>query len=397
MRNSEVARFFYEVADILDLQGVKFKPQAYRKAARSIESLEEDLKTVKDFESIPGVGKAIAKKIAEILETGTLQYLEKLKKEIPEGIDQLLLLPEVGPKTAHFLVSQGINSIEELEKTLNQHKLRKMKGFGPKTEENLRRSIQLYRFRKKRKLLGTVLPLCEDLEKSLADSADTVAIAGSVRRWKETVGDIDVLAISSEPEKTIETFTHLPIVEQILSEGSTKSTVLLKGGIQSDLRVLPEESFGSALQYFTGSKAHNIRLRKLALRKGLKLNEYGLFDRKTNNQVAGRSEEEIYHAVGLAYIPPELREDQGEIEAAQTNSLPDLVEKSQIRGDFHVHTRWSDGSDSVESLALYAKEFSYEYIGIADHSKSSRIANGLTEEELLEQNELIQEINNQIE
>jgi DNA polymerase (family 10) len=241
-----------------------------------------------------------------------------------------------------------------------------------------------------------VLPLCENLEKALADSASTVVIAGSVRRWKETVGDIDVLAISSEPEKTIETFAHLSLVEQILSEGSTKSTVLLKGGIQSDLRVLPEESFGSALQYFTGSKAHNIRLRKIALKKGFKLNEYGLFNRKTDSQVAGRSEKEIYHAIGLAYIPPELREDQGEIEAAQTDSLPDLIEKSQIRGDFHVHTRWSDGSDSIESLAQYARRCNYEYIGIADHSKSSRIANGLTEDELSDQNNRIQDLNDQI-
>lgn len=397
MRNSEVAKILHEIADILELQGVKFKPQAYRKAARSIETLEEPIETIKDLKSIPGVGEAIAKKITEILETGKLQYLEKLRKEVRGGVEQLLLLPEVGPKTAQILASQGITSVEELEKALNQHKLQKMKGFGPKTEENLKRSIELYKFMKERKLLGKVLPLCQNLEKTLINSVDEVVIAGSVRRWKETVGDIDVLVISSQPETVIEAFTTLPLVEEIVEKGSTKSTVILKGGIQSDLRVLPRESFGSALQYFTGSKEHNIKLRKIALRKGFKLSEYGLFDRKSNRRIAGDSEEEIYHKLGLTYIPPELREDQGEIEAAQTNGLPDLVDMSQIKGDFHVHTTWSDGHDSVESMASKAKELHYQYIGVCDHSKSSRIAHGLSEEKLLDQNAYIKELNDRTE
>ena len=335
MRNFEVAKILHEIADILELQGVKFKPQAYRKAARSIESLDVAIETIKDFRMIPGVGEAIAKKITEILDTGKLQYLEKLRKEVHGGVEQLLLLPEVGPKTAQVLASQGITSVEELEKALNQHKIRKMKGFGPKTEENLKRSMGLYKFMKERKLLGKVLPLCRTLKESLANSSDTVVVAGSVRRWKETVGDIDVLAISSQPESVIEPFTTLPLVQEIVEKGSTKSSVILQGGIQSDLRVVPGESFGSALQYFTGSKEHNIKLRKIALKKGFKLNEYGLFDRETNERAAGSSEEEIYHRLGLEYIPPELREDRGEIEAAQTGCLPRLVEMSQIKGDFH--------------------------------------------------------------
>ena len=397
MRNAEVAHIFYEVADILELQRVKFKPQAYRKAARSIESLEEDIETIKDFTLIPGVGEAIAKKITEIIETGTLQYLEKLRKEIQGGMEQLLLLPEVGPKTAQVLASHGITSVEELEKALNQHNLQKMKGFGPKTEETLKRSIQLYKFQKERTLLGKALPLCWKLKEALQPSSDTVVVAGSVRRWKETVGDIDVLAISSQPESVIETFCNLPLVHEIVEKGSTKSSVILQGGIQSDLRVLPQESFGSALQYFTGSKEHNIKLRKIALRKGFKLSEYGLFDRKSGKRVAGDSEEEIYRLLGLAFIPPELREDQGEIEAAQTDRLPHLVDMSEIKGDFHVHTTWSDGRDTVEAMTLKAKELHYHYIGITDHGQSLKIAHGLTEERLLNQNAAIRELNDRIE
>lgn len=396
MRNAEVARIFYEVADILELQGVKFKPQAYRKAARAIESLEEDIGAIRDLKSIPGVGEAIAKKITEILETGTLKYLEKLRKETPKGVEELLRLPEVGPKTAQILASQGITSIEELEKALHNHSLQKMKGFGPKTEANLKRAIELYRFQKERRLLGQVLPLCRKVEEALTDSADKVVVAGSVRRWKETVGDIDVLAISFDPETVVETFTHLPLVEQIIEKGGTKSSVILRGGIQSDLRVVPEESFGSALQYFTGSKEHNVKLRRVALRKGFKLNEYGLFERKTGKRVAGDSEEDIYSKLGLVYIPPELREDRGEIEAARTY-LPELVDMSHIRGDFHMHTVWSDGADTIESMALKAKELHYEYIGICDHSKTLKMAHGLSEERLLKQNEHIRELNNHIE
>lgn len=398
MHNLKVARIFYEIADILELQGVKFKPQAYRKAARSIESLEEDIETIEDFTSIPGVGKAIARKIAEILETGKLEYLENLKEETPEGLEELLRLPDIGPKTAHLLASQGITSIEALKEALDQHRLQKLKGFGPRTEENLKRSIQLYTFQKERKLLGKVLPLCHMVKDSLADVADTVVIAGSIRRWKETVGDIDVLAISSQPEILIDTFTQLPFVEQVLAKGSTKSTVIFQRGlqIQSDLRVLPEESFGAALQYFTGSKEHNIKLRKIAVRKGYKLNEYGLFDRKTNQRVAGESEADIYSKLGLQYIPPELREDQGEIEAAQRNSLPELVDMPQIRGDFHVHTVWSDGSDTIEAMALEGKKLGYEYIGICDHSQTLKVAHGLSEERLLDQITFIRELNDRI-
>ena len=392
MRNREVAKIFYEIADILELQNVKFKPQAYRKAAHSIESLEEDIETVKDLKAIPGIGDALAKKISEILKTGRLQYLERLRREIPEGADQLMQLPEIGPKTAQFLASQGITSIEDLEKVLERHSLQKMKGFGPKMEGNLKRAIQLYKFSKERRLLGKVIPLCREIEKALKDFSDTVVVSGSVRRWKETVGDIDVLAVSSTPEVTIETFIRLPFVEQVLEKGSTKSTVIVEG-MQTDLRVVPRESFGSALQYFTGSKEHNISLRKRALKKGFKLNEYGLFDVETGLKVAGESEEALYNNLGLVYIPPELREDQGEIQAALNNRLPDLINITQVKGDFHVHTDWSDGKDSVKTMAVKASELHYEYIGICDHSQSSKIARGLSQERLLDQNAYIKELN----
>lgn len=397
MRNAEVAKILNEIADILELQRVKFKPQAYRKAARSIETLEQPIETVHDLKAIPGVGDAIAKKISEILETGKLDYLEKLRKEIPQGMDQLMQLPAIGPKTAQVLASQGIHSVEDLEKALRENALQKMKGFGPKTVETLKRSIELHKSQKGRRLIGKILPLCTMLEQTLTPLSENVVISGSVRRYKETVGDIDILVISSEPEKVVETFTTLPLVQEVLSKGSTRSTVILQKGIQSDVRVLPRESFGAALQYFTGSKEHNIKLRDIALKKGFKLSEYGLFERKTEKKIAGDSEEEIYHLLGLQYIPPELREDQGEIEAAQTNSLPDIVEKTQIKGDLHVHTEWSDGHDSVEAMVLRAQELGYEYIGICDHSRSSRIAHGLSEEKLLKQNTFIRELRDDVE
>ncbi|MBU6998946.1 MAG: DNA polymerase/3'-5' exonuclease PolX [Theionarchaea archaeon] len=396
MDNSDVARILQEIADLLELQGVKFKPQAYRKAARSIESLEEDIMTFKDYTVIPGVGEAIAKKIDEIVRTGRLEYLEKLKEETPEEVGELLNLPEIGPKTAQILASQGITSISALEKALERHLLPRMKGFGPKTEENLKRSIELYQFKKERRLLGKVLPVCRKLEEALLHVCDNVVVAGSVRRWKDTVGDIDILAISRRPEQVMNTFTALAEVKHVISKGPTRSTVILRNGIQSDVRVLPEESFGSALQYFTGSKEHNISLRNLALRKGLKLSEYGLFNRKTGEKVGGDSEEGIYQTLGLEYIPPELRENSGEIEAAQTNSLPQLVELTDIKGDLHLHTDWSDGSDSLEAMILKARALAYEYVGIADHSQSLRIAGGLSPEKLLEQHAIIKKLDDTI-
>jgi DNA polymerase (family 10) len=397
MDNSEVARILYEIADILELQGVKFKPQAYRKAARSIESLEQSIETYDDYTAISGVGEAIAKKVDEIVRTGKLEYLEKLREETPEGLGELMQLPEIGPKTAQSLAHQGITSISTLEKALERHTLRKMKGFGPKTEENLKRSLELHQFKKERRLLGRVLPVCRELEKALKSVCEKVVVAGSVRRWKETVGDIDILAISRSPEQVMDTFTRLPGVRQVLSQGATRSTVILTNGIQADVRVLSKESFGSALQYFTGSKEHNINVRKLAAREGLKLSEYGLFHRKTGERVGGESEEGIYQALGMQYIPPELRENRGEIEAAQTNSLPQLVELNNIKGDLHLHTNWSDGSDSIEDMVAKAKALTYEYVGIADHSQSLKIAGGLSPEKLLEQHAVIKEMDDTIE
>ncbi|MBU7014925.1 MAG: DNA polymerase/3'-5' exonuclease PolX [Theionarchaea archaeon] len=396
MDNSDVARILYEIADILERQGIKFKPQAYRKAARSIESLEESIETFDDYRVIPGVGEAIAKKIDEIVRTGRLEYLEKLKEETPDEYGELLQLPEIGPKTAQILARQGITSISALEKALERHTLRRVKGFGPKTESNLKRSIELHQFKTERRLLGKILPLCRQLKRALQPVCEQAVVAGSVRRWKETVGDIDILVISRMSEQVMDTFTGLSDVEHVISRGTTRSTVILRNGIQADVRVLPEESFGSALQYFTGSKEHNISLRQLAAGKGLKLSEYGLFDRKTDERVAGESEEEIYRHLGLQYIPPELRENQGEIEAAQTNSLPQLVELGDIKGDFHIHTDWSDGSGSINAMVQKAEVLGYEFVGIADHSQSLHIAGGLSSEKLLNQHAIIKEMNDSI-
>lgn len=396
MENDEVARIFYEIADILELQDVQFKPTAYRRAGQAIEALDRPLSSVEDFTSIQGVGKAIAKKIEEILTTGSLEYLETLKEEIPPGIQELLHLPDVGPKTAHNLARQGIHSIEELTQALQTHSLGKMKGFGHKTEENLARSIQLYVSQRKRRPLGSVLPLTTVIEETLSPHCNTVVIVGSVRRWKETVGDIDILAITPDSEQVMEAFTRCEPVKTVLSRGTTRSSVIMAEDIQADLRVVTQDSFGSALQYFTGSKDHNVALRRLAVQKGFKLNEYGLFDRKTNDRVAGESEEEIYACMGLDYIPPELREYGGEIEAARTHTLPPLLELGDMRGDLHVHTSWSDGSDSIPSLIEAALALDYEYMGISDHSRSSTLAHGLTQERLSQQNALIERLNDDL-
>lgn len=395
MENKQVAQIFYEIADILELQEVQFKPTAYRRAAQAIETLDRPLSAIEDFTSIHGVGTAIAKKIEEILNTGSLEYLETLKEEIPQGIQELLHLPDVGPKTANNLVQQGIHSIEELKKALQAHSLKEMKGFGPKTEENLARSIQLFASQRRRRPLGTILPLVKLIIETLNPYCDTVVVAGSVRRWKETVGDIDILAITPESEQVMDAFTQCEPVKTVLSRGSTRSSVIMTDDIQADLRVVARDAFGSALQYFTGSKEHNVALRKLAVQKGLKLNEYGLFDRKTNDRVTGESEEGIYTHLGLEYIPPELREQGGEIEAARTHTLPTLIRLEDVKGDLHVHTSWSDGSDPIPRLVQAAIDLQYEYVGISDHSRSSPSAHGLTQERLLQQHVLIEQLNDE--
>ena len=395
MDNSDVSKALYEIADYLELQGVAFKPQAYRKAARNIEMLPgeiADLLNEDRLGEIPGVGKAIADKITELMKTGHLEYLEELRAKIPKGVIDLLSIPEIGPKTAMVLYRQlGIEDVDSLKKAIFEHRLSGLKGFGVKTEERILRGIRVFESRGGRIMLGNAFhsanKLIDYLRSKHADA--TVSVAGSLRRMRETIGDIDILVATSKPGEIMESFVSYDSVEDILAQGDTKSSVRLINGIQVDLRAVPESSYGAALQYFTGSKEHNVELRKLAISKEMKISEYGLFDRVSDELVAGADEAEVYDCLGLQYIPPELRENRGEIEVAMKRELPMLIEYDDLLGDLHCHTEWSDASGTIEEILRKASEHGYEYVGITDHSKSLRIARGLSEERLRKQIDVI--------
>ncbi|MBC7105395.1 MAG: DNA polymerase/3'-5' exonuclease PolX, partial [Firmicutes bacterium] len=347
-----------------------------------------------ELERVPGIGKDLAKKIVEILTTGGLRYYEELKKEVPPGLVQLLSVPGVGPRTARLLYEQmHVTSIDELERLAREGRLRGLPGIKAKTEENILRGIALVRQGSARRPLGLVLPVVEYVVDYLRERApvERISPAGSVRRRCETVGDVDILVVSSAPERVMEVFTTMPPVREVLARGNTKASVLTADGLQVDVRVVERESFGAALCYFTGSKAHNIRVRELAVRRGLKINEYGVF--RGAERIAGREEEEVYAAVGLPWIPPELREDRGEIEAAQAGRLPRLVERGDLRGDLHVHSRYSDGSGTLEEIAARARRLGLEWVAVCDHSRSLKVAGGLEPEELMEKLRAVREFN----
>ena len=400
MKNQLVAEIFYEIADLLDLKGeIFFKTRAYRMAAQTIEVMEEDIETIVlegRLQSISGIGEALAKKIKEIVETGKLEYLEKLKKEVPEGLLDILNIPGLGPKkVASLYKNLGITTIEELRKACLDGKLRNLDGFGALTELNILRGIDLQQKTTGRVLINVAyndgnnyiayLKNCKQIDK--------ISIAGSLRRMKETIGDVDILASSESPDKVMDYFVKYVDVDRVLLKGSTKTSVLLHDNLQVDLRVVKKESFGSALQYFTGSKEHNVKMRSLAIKKGYKLSEYGLFNKKTDKYVVGRTEEEIYHKLGLDYIEPELRENSGEIEAAKDKKLPKLVGYDDILGDFHVHSNLSDGTNSIEEIAQASKSLGYKFVCITDHSQSLKIANGLTEDRIDKKIKKIKELN----
>ncbi len=391
MNNQKIANAFLEIAELLELKGGNpFRIRAYRKAAQNLESLSKDVSDLSEEEitSIPGIGKDLAGKIEEYLNTNGMEALEELRKEIPWGLLEVMSVPGVGPKTAKLLYQRlNIKDVNTLEESAKQGKLYGLPGIKKKTEENILRGIDMLRRGRERQPLGKVLPIAEDILGRLRKVAElnSIAISGSVRRWKETIKDIDILATSSNPEGIMNAFAHLPGISDVLLKGPTKSSVVLEEGIQVDLRVVEEESFGSALQYFTGSKAHNIHIREIAVKKGLKINEYGVFRDSDKKRIGGKREEDIYRILDLPYIPPELREDAGEIEAAIENNLPSLIKNNDIKGDLHVHSRWSDGSHSIEEIANAAKQMNYKYIAITDHSKGLGIAGGLTPERLIEE------------
>ncbi len=391
MRNLALARIFSDIADMLEIKEESiFRISAYRRAARAMESLTEDVAEVAArgaLQEIPGIGKSTAEKIEEFLKTGHIRYYDELRASLPEGITTLMSVPEVGPKTAVLLYERlGVKTVEELEQAARQGLVRSLPRMGAKTEENILKGIELIRRTKERLPLGQVLPHAKEVEEALRalKEVHALSLAGSIRRMKETIGDIDLLVTSSQPARVMEVFTTLPSVQRVLARGPTRSSVLLEVGVQADVRVVRPQSFGAALQYFTGSKEHNVKLRERGVRRGYKLNEYGVFRVRDEKRVAGRTEEEVYAALDLPWIPPEIREDQGEVELAEKRRLPRLVELGDIRGDLQMHTRWSDGSDSAEAMARAARERGYEYIAITDHSRSLKFAGGVTIDELRE-------------
>lgn len=397
MKNQEIAKIFYEIADFLDIQGVPFKPNAYRRAARIIEELQEDLANIKkrgELTEIQGIGKNLALKIDEYLKTGKIGLHNRLKGEVPEGLLDIIAVPGLGPKTAGYLYKEkGISSLEALEKAARERRLRQMKGFGQKTEENVLKGIEMLKRMKGRILLGEALSIAEEVIEEIKSKCrvEKISVAGSVRRMKETIGDVDILVVAKEQDKIMDAFSNLSGVKDVIVKGSTKTSVYLHEDLQADLRVVDSASYGAALQYFTGSKDHNIHLRKIAQKMGLKVNEYGLF--QGEEKIAGETEEELYKTLGMSYIEPELREDSGEIEASLKGKLPELVQLEDIRGDLHVHSDWSDGSESIEDLAKIAQSMGYEYFAVADHSKSLKVAGGLDEDELMLQVKEIRKIN----
>ena len=402
MKNQGIARIFNDIADLLEIKGENpFRIRAYRRAAQNIEALTKDVaETTKDeLLNIPGIGQDLAGKIEVYVKTGRLRFYEDLKKEVPESLSVLLSVPSLGPKTARLLFEKlNVKDMETLEQLAREHKLSGLPGIKEKTEENILRGHEMLKRGMERQPLGKVLPVANDILQHLKSKAPVkkLSIAGSIRRWKDTIKDIDILATSHDPKAVMKAFVHLPHVKDVLMHGPTKSSVIIHEGLQVDLRVVEEDSFGAALAYFTGSKAHNIRLREMAMKSGLKVNEYGIFREKDDEKLGGKEEEDIYKILGLPYISPELREDTGEVEAAMAGRLPKLVELKDIKGDLHVHTKWSDGSHDFNELIDEAKKRGYEYIAITDHSKGLGIARGLSAERLMEEKKEIDAVNKRL-
>ena len=388
---------------LLEIKGVDFKPQAYEKAAHSIEMLEEDVRGIykgggiKALEDIPGVGKGIAERIEEYLKTHHIKDYDKLKKQIPVKIDELSAIEGVGPKMILRLYKElGIKTRVQLEKAAKEGKLRNIEGFGQRTEENILRSIEFLKKEHGRFILGFTMPVVRKILDGIrkVDGVEKAEFAGSIRRMQETVGDLDILVISKKPAKVMDFFVKMPEVQAVYSKGPTKSSVRLKIGMDADLRVLSPESFGAALQYFTGDKYHNIQLREVAIKQGYKLNEYGLY--KGKKLVAGKTEEGIYEKLGFKTMPPEMRTNSGELEAAASGKLPKLIGYDELKGDLQIQTDWTDGDNSIKEMAEAAKKAGLEYIVITDHTKSLAMTGGNDEKGLLKEMAEIDKVQKQV-
>ena len=398
MKNKELTEIFERMADILEIKGENpFKVSAYRKASRILGDLTQDIGEIAaagGLKEVPGIGQGLAEKIEEYLETGKISKFEEVKKGVPDELIAILNIPGMGPKTLALLHKEKqIGSLSQLETALEDGSLVGLPGIGEKKVENMKRGIQLLKQSKGRMNLGVAFPIAKRIVETLRAETGSGKIewAGSLRRMRENIGDIDILATGGDKEKIVHAFTHLPEVKEVLASGETKASIIVEGGVQIDLRVVEEDSYGAALQYFTGSKGHNVHLRGIARVQGIKLNEYGVF--KGEKRVGGKEEKDVYDALKIPWIDPALREDRGEIEAAQEGRLPKLLQESEIKGDLHVHSTYSDGASSIEEIAAAAQKRGYHYVAICDHSKSLKIAHGLDESRLARQIEEIDRIN----
>jgi DNA polymerase (family 10) len=402
MTNRELADIFQRIGDMLDILGEnRFKVLAYRRAAENILNLGQDIRAywqAGTLQEIPGIGQAIAEKIDELLTTGRLEFYERLEDQVPAGVVSLLDIPDVGPKTAKLLWEElGLQSVAEVEAAARAGQIRTLKGMGAKSEAKILAGIELLNRRSDRIPLGTAWPVAVDLLEGLKAHCDEVldaTVAGSLRRMRATIGDIDLLAASASPAAVMRAFSGHPRVAEVMLSGPTKTTVRLQNGLQVDLRVLDPQHWGAALQYFTGSQAHNVRVREIAQKQGLSLSEYG-FKRQDGGEILCSTEEEVYATLGLPWVPPELREDRGEIQAALAGDLPRLVEWGDVRGDLHAHTDWSDGAGTLAEMAEAARAKGYRYLLISDHTQSLGVANGLTVERLHAQRAEIDALNAQ--
>lgn len=409
MTNEEIAAVLEEIADLLEIDGAdQFRVLSYRRGAEIIAVQGHELEAMvaeggaKALQALPGIGKGLAQKVAELVETGELAYHQDLKSKFPPGLLEMLRVPGLGPKKVALVCRElGIGSVEELAQAAREQRLRDLPGLGVKSEENILRGLETFEQSAQRALLGDILPLAEGLVGWLREQPQIAAAdyAGSTRRGRETVGDLDLLATSEQPAEACQAFAESGQLEEVIAAGETKVSGRLPGGRQVDLRVVPPESYGAALQYFTGSQAHNIALRTRAQRQGLTVNEYGVFkyeNEEAGKKLAGASEEEVYAALGLPWIPPELREDRGEIQAAEEGTLPKLIKLSDLHGDLHVHTLASDGHNTLEEMAAAAAERGYQYLGIAEHSPALLVVHGLDAEEIRQHRQAVDELNRKL-
>ncbi len=393
-KNRELAKIFRDYSIMLEFEGVEWKPRAYSEAAQGLENLREDAEEIfkregmKGLKKINGVGSRIAEYVAEYLKTGKIKNVEALKKKYSEAILEMTELEGLGPKKVKRLMREiSIKSFSDLEKAVQTHKIRELKGFGEKTEKNIAEAFTFYK-KKGRMLLSEAMPLADETVAYLKTHAlvGKINYVGSLRRMKETIGDIDILATAKSAKEVMRIFTNMPGVKKIIAQGPTKSTILLsEKEAHVDIRVVKDSSYAAALQYFTGSKEHNIETRKIALKKGYKLSEYDLLNKKTGKPIYAPDEQVLYKKLGLEYIPPEMRENRGEIELAQKGKMPKLVELKDIKGDLHVHSNFSEGVNKIEEIIRAAEEKKYEYIAVTDHSPSLPIARGVSEKRLREQ------------